>query len=78
MAPAAAERGRSAAEGFRVGETFRIQVTGVVDDGYTSAEVSYGEDLVAVVYERADGWRADLYQSPRGVPLPGLLAAIHC
>ena len=35
-------------------------MAGVVDDGYTSAEVSYGDELVAVVYERADGWKADL------------------
>jgi hypothetical protein len=53
---------------------FQIQVAGVVDDGYTSAEVYYGDALVAIVYELAIGWRVDLFQSPRGVPL----SAVGC
>ena len=56
---------------------FQVQVIGVVDDGHTSAEVSYGDELIAIVYERPNGWRADLFQSPRGIPLPELLAALQ-
>ncbi|MBX3398012.1 MAG: hypothetical protein KF873_04675 [Gemmataceae bacterium] len=60
-----------------MGEAFQIQVAGVVDDGFTSAEVSYSDETVAVVYERADGWRTDLFHSPRGLPLPELLTALQ-
>lgn len=56
---------------------FQIQVLGVADDGYTSAEVYYGDALVAAVYELPDGWRSDLFQSPRGLPLSELLASLQ-
>lgn len=56
---------------------FLVQVVGMVDDGYTSAEVYYGDDLVAVVYERPDGWKTDLFRSPRGIPLPELLTTLE-
>jgi hypothetical protein len=55
---------------------FQIQIFAGVDDPYTSAEVLYGEEIVAIVYERPDGWKVDLYQSPRGLGLDECLKAI--
>ena len=56
---------------------FQIQVVGVVDDGYTSAEVYKGDTLVAVVYELPTGWQADLLQSPRGLDFGEFVEALH-
>jgi hypothetical protein len=55
---------------------FRIQIFAGVDDPYTSAEVLYGEEVVAIVYERPNGWKVDLYTSPRGLDLDECLNAI--
>jgi hypothetical protein len=56
---------------------FQIQVVGVVDDGYTSAEVYYVDKLVAKVYELPDGWKVDLFQAQRGMPLVELLNTLQ-
>jgi hypothetical protein len=55
---------------------FKIQIFSGVDDPFTSAEVLYGEEVVATVYERADGWKVDLDTSPRGLDLDECLHAI--
>ena len=56
---------------------FRIQVVGVVDDGYTSAEVYYGDALVAVVYELATGWKVDLIEAARGMDFGEFIKTLH-
>jgi hypothetical protein len=55
---------------------FKIQLFFPVDDPVACAEILYGEEIVASVYERADGWKIDLYQSPRGLDLDECLRAI--
>jgi hypothetical protein len=75
-AAAAAELVRSATEALG-GAMFRLQVVGVVEDGFTSVEVYSDDTLVAVVYERPQGWKLDLYQSPRGLELGEFLKALQ-
>jgi hypothetical protein len=55
---------------------FRVQLFFPVDHPAACAEVLCGDDFVASVYEGADGWKIDLFQSPRGLDLAGFLAAV--
>jgi hypothetical protein len=55
---------------------FRVQLFFPVDDPVACAEILCGEEVIASVSERPDGWKIDLYQSPRGLDLGGLLGAI--
>ena len=55
---------------------FQIQIFAGVQDPYTSAEVLYGEEIIAIVYERPSGWKVDLFQSPRELDLDEFLKAI--
>jgi hypothetical protein len=55
---------------------FRIQLFFPVDDPAACAEILCGDEVVASVHERPDGWKIDLYQSPRGLDLDGFLGAV--
>ena len=55
---------------------FRVQLFFPVDDAVACAEILCGDKLVASVYEKPDGWKIDLYQSPRSVDLCGFFGAI--
>jgi hypothetical protein len=55
---------------------FRIQLFFPVDEPIACAEILYGDEFVANVYERPDGWKIDLFQSPRGMDLEECLRAI--
>jgi hypothetical protein len=55
---------------------FQIQMAFPVDDPIACAEILYGEEIVASVYERPGGWKIDLFLSPRGLDLEGCLRAI--
>jgi hypothetical protein len=59
------------------GVMFRIQVAGVIEDGFTSAEIYSDDTLVAVVYELTQGWKLDLYQSPRGLDVGEFLKVLQ-
>ena len=50
---------------------FRYQLFFPVDDPVACAEVLCGDDIVASVYESPEGWKIDLYLSPRGLDLGG-------
>src|SRR4051812_12876714 len=56
--------------------TFGVQLFFPVDAPVACAEILSGEDVVASIYETRDGWKIDLYQSPRGLDLDGLLGAV--
>jgi hypothetical protein len=58
------------------GTIFQIQLFFPVHDPVACAEILYGEELVANVYERPDGWKIDLFQSPQGLDLEECLGAI--
>ena len=55
---------------------FRIQLFFPVDAPAALRRFSTGDEIVASVYERPDGWKIDLYQSLRGLDLDGFLGAI--
>src|SRR5688572_20051387 len=55
---------------------FRTQLFFPVDEPAACAEILCGDDIVASVYERPDGWKIDLYQSPRGLDVDGFLGAV--
>jgi hypothetical protein len=55
---------------------FQIQLCFPVDDPVACAEVLYGDQFVATIYERPNGWKIDLYHSPRDLDLDGFLRAI--
>jgi hypothetical protein len=55
---------------------FQIQLFFPVDDPVACAEILYGDEYVANVYEKPDGWKIDLYQSPRGLDLDELLRVV--
>ncbi len=55
---------------------FTVQLFFPVDDPVACAEILCGDEIVASVYEKPDGWKIDLYQSPRGLDLDGYLGAI--
>ena len=55
---------------------FRVQLFFPVDDPAACAEILCGDEIVASVCERPDGWKIDQYHSPRGLDLDGYLGAI--
>lgn len=55
---------------------FGITIFGGVDDGYTSAEVSYDDAIVAIVHDSTDGWQIELFGSDGGISLPELIDAL--
>jgi hypothetical protein len=52
---------------------FQMQFIFPVDDPVAGAEILYGNEFMATVYEKPDGWKIDLYQSPRGLDLDEFL-----
>jgi hypothetical protein len=54
----------------------QIQLFFPVHDPVACAEILYGDEFVANIYEKADGWKIDLFQSPRGLDLDEFLRAI--
>lgn len=44
-----------------------------VDDPVAAVEILYNNEFMATVYEKPDGWKIDLYQSPRGLDLDEFL-----
>lgn len=56
--------------------TFAVQLFFPVDDATATAEVLCEGEVVASICERPDGWKIDLYLSPRGLDLNGFLRAV--
>jgi hypothetical protein len=55
---------------------FQIQLIFPVDDPVACAEILHGNEFMATVYEKVDGWKIDLYQSPRGLNLDEFLRIV--
>ncbi len=55
---------------------FQIQLFFPVRDPVVCAEILYGEQVMASIYERRDGWKIDLFQSAVGLDLEELLKTI--
>jgi hypothetical protein len=55
---------------------FTIEIISSVNDGCTSAEIYFGEQLIAIVYERVEGWKVDLFVGPCGLSLDEFVKAL--
>jgi hypothetical protein len=57
---------------------FRVSICGDVTKGCTVAEINWGEQFVASVFENFDGWHIEMYPSgPISLPLDAFLDSVR-
>jgi hypothetical protein len=58
-------------------EPFNISVCGDVSKGYTVAEIDFGQQPVASVFEDSDGWHIEIFPADASsFPLDAFLCAV--